>query len=243
MIDFITLKEFIALMNKAPDVLRIMDTKTKSHGLILRHDVDESIDFAYTLFQAENNIGIKSTFHILLTSDLYNPFSKKNRAYLEEMHINGFEIGLHFDPMSYAKIEDTFLIEKFEEETFIFEKTLNMKLYSYSMHQPSVSGKYIEYDKLINAYGKDIFSPDKYISDSAYSFRGKDINEYIMRSESELIQMLIHADHMMSDGKVSYEKAVNLLLENYLHSIHNLYGDNPIYQQQKDNYTIKVRDE
>ena len=51
-----------------PDVLRIMDTKDKSRGLILRHDVDESIDFAYTLFQAENNIGIKSTFHILLTS-------------------------------------------------------------------------------------------------------------------------------------------------------------------------------
>jgi len=106
--------------------------------------------------------------------------------------------------------------------------------------QPSITGTYIEYENLINAYGKDVFEKDRYISDSTFDFRGKDVDVYIKRSKKEIIQMLIHADHVFSDGNISYEPTVNILLKNYYHSINNLYSDNHIYQDQKKEYKIQV---
>jgi hypothetical protein len=239
--SFITLEQFTDLIKNVHNVLRIMDIKDNhKSGLVLRHDVDESIDFAYTLYLSEKSIGVKSTFYILLTSDLYNPFSKKNRAYLEKMHIDEFEIGLHFDPLAYTNVEDSFLIEKFEEEIFIFEKTLDIKLHSYSMHQPSVSGKYINHDKLINAYDKELFTIDRYISDSAFTFRGKNLNEYIEKSNHEIIQLLIHPDHLISNGKISYEPAIQQLVKNYIENIDSLYHENLIYKQEQNNIKFYI---
>ncbi len=44
--------------------------------LILRHDVDFSVDRALELAKIENNYGISSTYFFLLHSDFYNIFEK-----------------------------------------------------------------------------------------------------------------------------------------------------------------------
>ena len=59
--------------------------KKITKGLINRHDVDWSIDDAYTLSQLELDNGINSTYYIRLNSDLYNPKSRKNKIILKKM--------------------------------------------------------------------------------------------------------------------------------------------------------------
>jgi len=228
---FIDLEKYIEILKKANITLCVKDYKKYSKGLIVRHDIDESIEFAYELYRVEKENGIKSTYYVLLTSDLYNPFSNKNKKILKEMVESGFEVGLHFDPMAYNSGD---LIENFEKEVNVFEKFLRIKLYSYSMHNPSITGEYVKYPKLIDAYNSDIFNDKCYISDSTFSFRGKDLNKYIEKSNSELIQLLIHADHLFSGGKISYKKPIQKMLEDFLQKIDNTYYVNSVYQKERE---------
>jgi len=228
---FITIKEYIDIVKKAKKTLCVKDYKRHKRGLIVRHDIDESIDFAYELYQAEKENRIRSTFYVLLSSDLYNPFSAKNKQRLQEMVANGFEVGLHFDPMAYKSGD---LLENFIKEIKLFEEFLEIELHSYSMHNPSITGEYIKYPQLIDAYNSDIFNDNCYISDSSFSFRGKDIYEYVAKSNQELIQLLIHADHLFSDGAISYQKPITKMLKEYLKKIDEMYAVNPIYQKEQE---------
>ncbi len=236
--NFLTLDEYKNIIKKANRVIMVKDAINTTDGLILRHDVDESLDFAYELYKLEKEIGVKSTYYILLTSDLYNPFSFKNKKIIREMHQNGFEIGLHFDPIAYSNQKNDFLLQKFMDEIEIFEKYLEIKLYSYSMHQPSVTGTYIDYPKLINAYGSPIFDKNRYISDSSFSFRGKNIEEYIEKSKNQLIQLLIHPDHLFCDGKKDYGVCFSKLLNNYINAIDSTYQENRLYQTQRGEFNL-----
>jgi len=65
--------------------------------VILRHDVDYSLEKALELARFEKSIGIQSTYFLLLSSDLYNIASKKSLNYINEIIGLGHEIGLHFD--------------------------------------------------------------------------------------------------------------------------------------------------
>ena len=46
--------------------------KSNQNTLLLRHDIDFSIDYAYQLAQAEIELKVNSTFFFLLTSNMYN---------------------------------------------------------------------------------------------------------------------------------------------------------------------------
>ena len=74
-----------------------------TNQIILRHDVDLDIYPAYKMALLENEIGVKSTFFILLNAQSYNPLSINNKNILREISSLGFEIGLHFDPTNYSK--------------------------------------------------------------------------------------------------------------------------------------------
>ena len=236
--SFINLNEYLSLLKKANRIICVKDYKKYKSALILRHDVDESMDFAYELYRLENSNNIKSTYYILLTSDLYNPFSAKNKKRIKEMVENGFEVGLHFDPLAY---DSENLIENFKKEVEAFEKFLEIKLYSYSMHNPSVSGKYIKYLKLLDAYDDSIFCDECYISDSAFSFRGKDLNEYIEKSNYRLVQLLIHADHLIANGEISYKKPIKKMMNNYLEKIDDMYKVNKIYKTEREALLIEYK--
>ncbi len=47
--------------------------------LMLRHDVDFSLDYALRLAKEEIKNEIRSTYFILIHGEYYNPFDKKNR--------------------------------------------------------------------------------------------------------------------------------------------------------------------
>ncbi len=65
--------------------------------VILRHDIDYDISKALRFAEVEKEMGVASTFFVLVTSDFYNIFSKKNSDMLKNILELGHEIGLHFD--------------------------------------------------------------------------------------------------------------------------------------------------
>lgn len=69
--------------------------------VILRHDVDMSLEAALRMAMLEREMDIHSTYFILISSDVYNAFSKRSVEYIHKIKGAGHDIGLHFDEKKY----------------------------------------------------------------------------------------------------------------------------------------------
>jgi hypothetical protein len=69
--------------------------------VIVRHDVDFAPRKALSMGRIEAELGIESTYFVLLTSPLYNVFYEPVRRVLEELRSLGHTIGLHFSTHQY----------------------------------------------------------------------------------------------------------------------------------------------
>ena len=65
--------------------------------ILLRHDIDFSLDYALAVATLEHNLGIVSTFFVLLHSPIYNALSKRSLEALAAIHQQGHDIALHYD--------------------------------------------------------------------------------------------------------------------------------------------------
>jgi len=238
--EYFTFNFYEKLINIVTKSFCVKNYQNHKTGLILRHDVDWSIDLAYKFSRIEKKNSKFSTYYILMTSDLYNPFSNESKKIIKNMLDEGFEIGLHFDPTIYGDISEKELEEKFHNEKDIFESAFNFKIQSYSLHNPYIHGKFPNFEGVINAYNTDIFSDECYISDSSFSFRGKDPKEFIKKSKDQLVQFLAHPAHYFSQGEVSYEKAMNITINNYCKKLDKTFQVNRIYAKQRSQYHIKI---
>lgn len=193
------LKEFLRYIRRYFKVTSLANWDG-SNGIILRHDVNFDVRAAYNLSLIEKECSVESTFFIMTTCHTYNPLSLANRKMLSEMADNGFEIGLHFDPTVYGGISVKGLKSRVDMEIKILESIVNLEVKSISLHNPSIHGQYPIFEGYNNAYHKDIFSDEVYMSDSLMSFSGKSPFEFIKRAKKQPIQILLHPTHYTENG-------------------------------------------
>jgi len=168
--------------------------------ILLRHDVDLSVQKAGKMARIEHELGISSTYFLRLHA-LYNIYDRKNYRTLIEMVDHGHEIGLHFEPELFIH-EKRSLEEVIVREKEILEELLGIKVHGFSIHS---SGRIreiygIDYEKFFTDKLRDVFeyyaySPTitrsfKYISDSNRYWRDGCICTYIGRTDR--IYALIH---------------------------------------------------
>ena len=154
--------------------------------LIIRHDVDFSIDRALELARLEKEHGITSTYFILLHSQYYNALSKTNIKKINQFFEFGHEIGLHYDS-SFAKSDDL-ILDMVIKETELFSNIIDYEITSISPHNVSLTSKKIKYDhpNFIDATDPNILNSVKYISDSVQNWRNNCMCNHIV-NESKLI--------------------------------------------------------
>ena len=81
-------------------------------------------------------------------------------------------------------------MEKVKLECKILEEITEESIVSISLHNPSISGEYPLFEGYFNAYSEELFSDDRYISDSMrvdptlHPFRGKDPYEFIKNANN-----------------------------------------------------------
>ncbi|WP_252250256.1 hypothetical protein [Clostridium sp. ZBS13] len=213
-----------------------LDKNIKS-GFVLRHDVDFDLGKAYKMFEIEKNLNVKSTYFILTTSDLYNINSKINRDILIKMNRSGFEIGLHFDPTIYGGISLEDMIVKVREEANIIENIIENKIKSISLHNPSIHNQYPKFDGYINAYSKEFFNSDLYISDSCKNFRGKNLNEFIEKGKHEIIQVLFHPIHFGKE-ELTYVTSFNKIIKSKIENFDKSMQINNTYKGEIENRSL-----
>jgi len=244
--DYFNLPYYLSLISGVSEIIKVKDYKRYKKGLILRHDVDFSLELAYELSKIEKAIGIVSTYYILTTSDIYNPFSVSSRRMLEDMIKDDMELGIHFDPAIYGiEMPDGELIENLLREIQIFEMFLGrgFRVSSFSIHQPSSFGRYVRTGKLIGAYDEEIFSNDKYISDTNFSFYGKDPAQWVRKSEEQRIQLVIHPMQYMIKEVGQYEEFLKRTMQARYDKLDSYLYRNRLYRRQCGDYkdvTISV---
>ena len=180
---------------------------------ILRHDIDFSMDKALEMAFFEQNHGIYSTYLILVSSDNYNIFSKKNRNILKKLIQLGHTVGLHFDETVYGKdIPKEKLIEYIHKEKILLESMVEEKVRVVSMHEPSnhILDMNLEIFEMINSYSEKYFHEYKYLSDSMMRWR-EDAEAIVREGKYQKLHILTHPFWYRKT-----EKQRKVILEEYI---------------------------
>ena len=161
--------------------------------VIMRHDIDYSLEQAVKLARVEAELGIRSTYFVLLTSDFYNPASSNSYRDLHEILNLGHHIGLHFDETAYS-YDDYSLEYYIRKEARVLSDLLDVNINAFSLHRPNQKTieTQLQIPGLVNSYGEEFFHGFKYLSDSRRRWR-EPVEDIISSKQHLRLHILTHA--------------------------------------------------
>ena len=74
-----------------------------SNVMLIRHDIDFSVDLALEIAAFEKDIGITTTYFFMMSSAFYNIFSLRNQKSINEIKKMGHKISLFILTLLYTK--------------------------------------------------------------------------------------------------------------------------------------------
>ena len=169
--------------------------ESEARCVILRHDIDSSLEQAVRLAELEAENGACSTYFVLLRTDFYNVFSKTGQAALRHICFLGHEIGLHFDEASYdPALEADGVVENIIKECGLLSALLETEVSTVSMHRPSKAALEANFQipGIINSYVKTFFRDFKYLPDSRRRWR-EPVEEIVRAGKYDRLHILTHA--------------------------------------------------
>lgn len=200
---------------------------SKNKNVILRHDIDNSLEKALEIAKIEKELEVKAYYFVLLSTDFYNIMSEKSLKIIHKIVKLGGKIGLHFDEKKYKIYSQEEYIKYIQYEIEILEKILGIKIEAVSMHRPSSEflEMNLEIPNIINSYQKKYFKEFKYLSDSRMHWR-ENILEAINSGNYNNLHILIHPFWYSEINETMKEK-----LKKYF-----LNASNERYQSLKENF-------
>lgn len=202
-----TYGEYLQILNLYSDRIKsFSESVGASDFVILRHDVEFSVERALKIAQIEESKGVRSTFFFQVISNAYNPFSKVNRDAIQMIYKMGHCVGLHAY-ISDLKTEDLQSLEKeLVKQRIMFESGLELNCVNFSFHRPPMWALEIRKDEIcnmVNAYGPSFFElsnqPEqiKYLADSKHSWT---YGHPLDQNQRNKIQILVHPDEWTEGG-------------------------------------------
>jgi hypothetical protein len=171
--------------------------------LMLRHDIDFSLEAALETAQIEHELGISATYFFMLSSNFYNPWSAHSRALVERVAALGHTISLHYDPTVHDDIDAGFALER-----DAFERLFGTPIEVVSLHRPR--GFLEDNNRPLpgagHTYESRWFKDIAYASDSAGSFRyGHPLDTESVR-EGRPLHLLLHPIWWAQSGETPSDK-------------------------------------
>lgn len=214
--------------------------------IILRHDVEYSVERAYALSKVEESMDMRSTFFFQWTNNSYNILSRKNRDILTDMHERGQHIGLHFALNGMTDME--LIRSRIKQEIDMLSDMLGFKITSFSIHRPSpdVLAENIKLPGIINAYQDEFFSfdpnaksdsvlPIKYMSDANHIWRYGYPDEETIKAHKK-VQILTHPFAWTKKGYDNLENYKTLVNEKYVELIDSIDNECKDFGPLRDNF-------
>lgn len=210
MFSYSEYKEIMNIIKRSGKQMTFREAFTKDCFIIMRHDVEFSVERAYNLACLENENHFYAAYFFQISNNSYNLFSQKNINMVKKIHDMGHEIGLHFHLSGLQKEED--IVSAIKNEMMIINTQFDFKIDSFSFHRPNptVLGYNIKIPGLINAYQDDFFSfvsdwrtsvPEiKYLSDARHRWNYNLLPDKETLNSNNKIQILTHPYSWTQDG-------------------------------------------
>jgi hypothetical protein len=178
--------------------------------VILRHDVDVSLSAALKMAQTEKNMGLKSTYFILVSSKHYNVLQGENANMIRQISKLGHEIGLHYDAKQYGSYSDN-ATESLKMEAHILEQILAEGIKSISCHAPTGPSSFMRVNGYIDADDPQL--RDMYVHDSGRLWTVKSLS-VLLKGHSRRVHLLIHPS--LWEGRVARRTRLDDFLQDVL---------------------------
>lgn len=248
------MKEFVPSFQVYREIIRDIQKTGKACGyeeaqgrdefIIMRHDIEFSVDRAYRLSQVESEMGFSSTYFAQITNNSYNLFSRKNIQMLREMAQNGHTIGLHYHLNGQR---DAVLVrDGVRDQVRIMSEMLGMPIRCFSFHRPVKEIYYynIQVPEALNAYSPQFFTfaeqvdehtelEVKYIADSKHRWNYA-YPDYQTLMKYSKIQLLIHPFSWTEEGYDNLNNFRTLIDEKQAELIATLDDEFQRFREVKD---------
>src|SRR5690606_37224777 len=125
-----------AFRDRGYEVRGFEDAEPQARHLILRHDLDMSVEAALPIAAIEAEAGVRAAYFVLLRSEMYNVHAPAQLRALETIVGHGHAVGLHLDASLYADSDEA-LQRAAEAECAFFERVLGRSVGMISFHRPA----------------------------------------------------------------------------------------------------------
>ena len=186
--------------------------------IVLRHDVEFSVEHARRMAQWEFDNHVRSAYFFQVSSDAYNCLSVVNQNQIREILGMGHEIGLHCYIKPYTEWSSLHKEMLWQKE--ILASVVGQDIRLMSFHRPPVQLLQEAADEMagmLNTYGKSFFEfstqPSKarsvkYCADSRrqwdYGYPVEFLNAF------RKMQLLIHPDYWSDVSMKTHEQGMDL---------------------------------
>ena len=159
--------------------------------VILRHDVDLSLDAALRMAELEAEAGAAATYFLMTESVFYNLASSEGVTAIERLRALGHRVGLH------AVWPKAVLDDRFDAVV--------------AWHNPDPDYMTAPVGGMVNVMQPDFFDPEHYRSDSNQRWRHGCPHEQLARGEFEWLQLLTHPEIWAYPGRTMRETMLAML--------------------------------
>ena len=167
------------------------DAPPQAGDLLLRHDIDLSLDAAVQMAEAEAEAGAWSTWFLMTRSVFYNLDSSEGERAVARLRELGGRIAHH------AVWPNVDLDERFEPVV--------------AWHNPDAEFMSAAVEGATNVMTSPWFDPDHYRSDSNQRWRHGCPHDGLGRGEFDWLQLLIHPEIWVYDGQSMSETMTSFL--------------------------------
>lgn len=216
-------KEIIRIIKSTGHQSSYKKAINQDEFIIMRHDVEYSVERAYKLSKVEESMDFVSNYFFQWTNNTYNILSRRNMDMIRDMHERGQHIGLHFALNGMTDMSQIKL--RIEKELDILSDMFGFAVDTFSIHRPSrdVLAENIHIDGKLNAYQDDFFTfaedvnentsvNVKYMSDANHIWRYGYPDEKNIKGHKK-VQILTHPFAWTKEGYDNFDNYKTLLSE------------------------------
>lgn len=175
-----------------------LDAPQEKH-MILRHDIDNSIEQALRVARVDADAGCSSSFFLRVHARGYNLLSLPSLEIIREMEDLGHEVQLHLEG-GLCEVIGSDNTDWAGRQRDVFEAAVGRPLGGFSLHEPARMGGIDFADQIreswsesvrYHAYEDRFLTPSmKYLSDSSGRWREGHFGEWV--DKEPLLQVLTH---------------------------------------------------
>lgn len=176
------------------EIVDFLDVHPERRHLLLRHDVDVCLQRAQRLAEAEAELGVQSSYFVLVNTEMYNVVSRSGRSAVRRLLELGHAVGLHFDAVHVREHDLESLMREVDLECKILEMQTERRVDVVTFHRPAqwLLGNEASLSGRIHAYQPRYFEHIGYCSDSAGTFRYHHPLDHPAVREGRALQLLTH---------------------------------------------------